>query len=97
MHISTKTVQALFLVLGMTFAEGGTTNGAPSGNSHRPALPASTITIGPGLVVFDSNHSGNHEICVMNPDGSAVKDLPHDARYDSWWARLSPDRRHVLF
>ena len=51
----------------------------------------------PGLIVFNSNRSGNHEICVMNPDGSAVRSLTHDARYDSWWPRVSPDRRHVLF
>ena len=95
--ISTKSAQILFLVLGITFAEGGATRGASAGDSQRPALPASTTTIGPGLIVFNSNRSGNHEICVMNPDGSDVKTLTHDARYNSWWARVSPDRHHVLF
>jgi hypothetical protein len=73
------------------------TGDAVAGDSQKPSLPASTTTIGPGLIVFNSNRGGNHEICVMNPDGSGVQALTRDGRYDSWWARVSPDRRHVLF
>lgn len=71
-------------------------DGAPSPPSA-PELPTSTATLAPGLVVFNSNRTGNHEIRVMNPDGSGVRALTNDERFDSWWPRVSPDRRHVLF
>lgn len=56
----------------------------------RQPLPA-------GLIVFNANGSGNHEICTMQPDGSGRATLTHDPRYDSWWPRVSPDRKTILF
>ncbi len=33
----------------------------------------------------------------MQTDGSGVQRLTLDPSFDSWWARISPDRRRVLF
>jgi Tol biopolymer transport system component len=33
----------------------------------------------------------------MQPDGAQVRQLTNDSRYNSWWARPSPDRSRVLF
>lgn len=55
-----------------------------------PALPADTI-------VFDSDRSGNFELQVMDSDGADVRALTDDAAYDSWWPRISPDRKSIIF
>jgi TolB protein len=68
--------------------------------SWRPptALPRSaTVGVPPGNLVFDSNRTGNYEIWTMGPTGTGARELTHDRTYDSWWARLSPDRRTILF
>lgn len=48
-------------------------------------------------LLFDSNRSGHFEIYAMRLDGSNVRPLTGDVSRDSWWARLSPDRRQILF
>ena len=65
---------------------------APHGELPPPAgaLPA-------GRLVFDSNRSGNFEIFTMAADGSDARRLTGDRTFDSWWPRLSPDRRRILF
>jgi len=68
--------------------------------SWRPpaVLPrAVTPTIPPGNLVFDSNRTGNYEIWTMNAEGGDPQRLTNDPAYDSWWARISPDRRTILF
>jgi Tol biopolymer transport system component len=68
--------------------------------SWRPpsALPRSAaVGVAPGNLVFDSNRTGNYEIWTMGPDGTGARELTHDPAYDSWWARLSPDRHTILF
>lgn len=65
--------------------------------ASEPALPTTAQAMAPGLLVFNSNLSGNHEVYVSKPDGSGRKALTADKRYDSWWARVSPDRKHILF
>lgn len=61
------------------------------------ALPPPGATIVPGMVVFDSDRTGNFEIFVMAADGSGVRQLTDDPAYDSWWGRISPDRQRILF
>jgi Tol biopolymer transport system component len=51
----------------------------------------------PGHIAFDSDRSGNFELYVMDGDGGSVRPLTTDATYDSWWPRISPDRRTILF
>lgn len=62
----------------------------PTSLPHAAALPADQL-------LFDSDRTGHFEIYVMNSDGSGVRALTDDATYDSWWPRLSPDRRTVIF
>lgn len=62
-----------------------------------PARPVAAKPLAPGLIVFNANGSGNHEICTMLPDGSGRATLTHDPHYDSWWPRVSPDRKTILF
>jgi Tol biopolymer transport system component len=66
---------------------------------HPPtALPRSTgVPIPPGNLVFDSNRTGNYEIWTMMSTGGDAHQLTADRAYDSWWPRLSPDRRTILF
>src|SRR5437868_155735 len=57
----------------------------------RPAIAADQL-------VFDSTRSSsNHEIFVMNRDGSSAARLTNDPAYENWWPRISPDRTRVLF
>lgn len=51
----------------------------------------------PDTVLFDSDATGTFEVMVMGLDGTGQRALTDDDRFDSWWARLSPDRRTVLF
>ncbi len=48
-------------------------------------------------LVFDSDRSGNYEIYSMGTDGSNVVQLTRDGKFDTWWPRISPDRRQILF
>lgn len=60
------------------------------------ALPRSRTTVPTGYLVFDSDRSGNFEVYSTSADGTQVRQLTDDARFDSWWGRISPDRRHIL-
>jgi Tol biopolymer transport system component len=53
--------------------------------------------IAEGNVIFDSNRTGNYEIFTMPGDGSTWTQLTSDPAWDSWWAKLSPDRTTILF
>ena len=71
-------------------------NGTPS-----TASPGSTVIAGNALaadfLAFDSDRTGNYEVFVMRLDGSGVRQLTNDPKLDSWWPRISPDRRRILF
>lgn len=69
----------------------GCSGGSGSGSSTPPA------TVSVNQLVFDSDRTSNHEIFLMNTDGSAVIQLTNDATYENWWPRISPDRRKILF
>jgi TolB protein len=66
---------------------------------HAPsALPRSAgVPIPSGNLVFDSNRTGNYEIWTMTSSGGAARQLTSNSAYDSWWPRLSPDRRTIIF
>src|SRR4051812_20795148 len=73
-------------------------SGCGSGSSDKPSTPVATITtLAANQIVFDSDRTGNHEIFVMKTDGSLVQQLTHDSAYENWWARISPDRKKILF
>jgi TolB protein len=48
-------------------------------------------------MAFDSDRTGNFELFTMRLDGSGTRQLTNDATFDSWWPRISPDRRRILF
>jgi TolB protein len=61
---------------------------APSGSAP---LPTSNL-------LFDANRTGNYEIYTAPLDGlSSPHQLTADKRFDSYYARSSPDRRRILF
>lgn len=62
----------------------------PTALPHGTALPTDQL-------LFDSDRTGHFEIYAMRSDGSGVQALSDDDEYDSWWPRLSPDRRTVVF
>jgi TolB protein len=55
-----------------------------------PAVPE-------GRIVFDSDRTGTFEIFSMAADGTDVVQLTDDPGTDAFWARMSPDRRTILF
>jgi Tol biopolymer transport system component len=61
------------------------------------SLPRPGPALGSDEIVFDSDRTGNFEIYVMRADGSGVRQVTSEPAFDSWWARLSPDRRFILF
>jgi Tol biopolymer transport system component len=69
----------------------------PSSFQVPTSLPVSTATVASGALAFDSDRNGNFELYSMAPDGTGVQQLTHDAAFDSWWPRISPDRRTIVF
>jgi Tol biopolymer transport system component len=69
----------------------------PDGFRPPAALPVSGSPLPPGDLLFDSDRTGTFELYAMGADGGPARRLTDDARYDSWWPRLSPDRRTVIF
>ncbi|HET8568513.1 MAG TPA: hypothetical protein VFM93_05945, partial [Candidatus Limnocylindria bacterium] len=59
--------------------------------------PAGSAPLDAAALAFDSDRTGNFEIFVARVDGSQLRQLTADAAYDSWWARIAPDRRRILF
>lgn len=55
------------------------------------------LPLSPDTLVFNSDRTGNHEVYTMQADGSRERQLTLDPRFDSWWARISPERRRILF
>jgi Tol biopolymer transport system component len=53
-------------------------------------LPTDTI-------VFAADRTGNHEIYAMRTDGTDLRRLTLDFSFESWWPRIAPDRRRILF
>jgi len=68
--------------------------------STQPATSVGPFTgrpLGADTLLFDSDRDGNFEIFTMRLDGGAVRKLTADARFDSWWPRVSPDHTRVVF
>jgi Tol biopolymer transport system component len=75
-----------------------TPKAVPKGWHPPTSLPQSpSPAVPPGNLVFDSNRTGNYELWTMNAEGGDLRQLTRDTAVDSWWARLSPDRRTILF
>src|SRR5438128_2365415 len=61
------------------------------------ALPTGGDPLAAGLIAFDSDRGGGYEIFVMRQDGTGARAITNDAALDSWWPRISPDRRAIVF
>lgn len=68
----------------------------PGGDSG-VALPESRGAVPDDRILFSSDRTGTFELFSMGLDGEDVVQLTDDDRYDTWWPRMSPDRRRVLF
>jgi Tol biopolymer transport system component len=75
--------------------------GAPSGSDEQPddkekAAMASVGAKAGGKIVWSSSRLGNHDLFVMNTDGSDVHPITHGEPVD-WFPRFSPDGSKILF
>lgn len=68
---------------------------ACAGGAHADTLGGPALAA--EMLAFDSDRTGNFEVYVMQTDGSQVRRLTSNPDYDSWWARIAPDRRRILF
>lgn len=55
------------------------------------------VGLGVDQMVFNSDRTGNHELYLMNRDGTDTVQLTDDPRWDTFWGRISPDRKRLLF
>jgi Tol biopolymer transport system component len=83
-----------FLFIGVEYAQNQSQFASFASANPSPQQP---IALNRDVIVFNSNRTGNDEIYVMNVDGSSVRRLTNDDRFDSWWPRISPDRKQILF
>jgi Tol biopolymer transport system component len=91
-------VVVLVVVIALAVHHLNTPQSVPASFRAPTALPSSPAEpIPSGNVVFDSNRSGNYEVFTMNATGGDVHQLTKNAKYDSWWARISPNRQTILF
>ena len=78
-----------------------TVGGGPSGSEEQPSAAekqAMTSVGGKanGQIVWSSSRLGNHDLFVMNTDGSNVHAITKGDAVD-WFPRFSPDGSRILF
>jgi len=74
---------------------------AGTGSEEQPEGPARKLMAdvggkANGLIVLSSSRLGNHDLFVMNTDGSNVHPITHGDPVD-WFPRFSPDGTRILF
>jgi hypothetical protein len=89
--------------LWLTLALGAcaTAGGSGSGSEVQPTAEEkqAMTAIGDkvhGLIVWSSSRLGNHDLFVMNTDGSNIHAITKGEPVD-WFPRFSPDGAHILF
>ena len=75
--------------------------GASSGSEEKPDESSQQLMeeVGgkaKGMIVWSSSRIGNHDLFVMNTDGSDVHAITHGEPVD-WFPRFSPDGSRILF
>ncbi|HEX7506121.1 MAG TPA: hypothetical protein VF550_05075, partial [Polyangia bacterium] len=88
----------LAMALGACATTGG---GGASGSEEQPtaAEKQAMTTVGgkaKGLIVWSSSRLGNHDLFVMNTDGSNLHAITQGDAVD-WFPRFSPDGSRILF
>jgi Tol biopolymer transport system component len=89
---------ALFLVLSSCATAGGT-GASGSEEQPTPAEQQAMTAVGgkaSGIIVWSSSRLGNHDLFVMNTDGSHVHAITKNHAVD-WFPRFSPDGSQILF
>lgn len=90
------------LVLALSFGCATVGGGPPSGGEEKPdsAEQAAMKAVGAkapgGMIVWSSSRLGNHDLFVMDTDGSNVHAITKGEEVD-WFPRFSPDGAHILF
>jgi hypothetical protein len=75
--------------------------GPPSGSDEQPddAEKKAMTTVGgkaQGQIVWSSSRVGNHDLFIMNTDGSNLRQITKGENVD-WFSRFSPDGTRILF
>ncbi|HEY4186117.1 MAG TPA: hypothetical protein VGP07_13665 [Polyangia bacterium] len=89
---------AALATLGACATVGG---GSPTGSDEQPddKEKAAMVAVGGkanGTIVWSSSRLGNHDLFVMNTDGSNVHNITKGETVD-WFPRFSPDGSRILF
>ena len=104
-HSSPPTASILRVMIGLALASAiaacATAGGSPSGSAEQPsaAEKQAMAAVGRkanGKIVWSSSRLGNHDLFVMNTDGSNVHAITKGDAVD-WFSRFSPDGSRVLF
>jgi Periplasmic component of the Tol biopolymer transport system len=87
--------------LALVIAGCATAGGGPIGNDEKPsaAEQQAMSSVGAkanGRIVWSSSRLGNHDLFVMNTDGSNVHAITKGDAVD-WFPRFSPDGSRILF
>jgi len=82
-------------------ATSGTSGGSPAGSEDRAddkdkAVIQALAKKVKGQIVWSSSRLGNHDLFVMNTDGTGVKPITSGEAVD-WFPRYSPDGSKILF
>ncbi len=104
MTVSRKTTRHAGLALMCSLiATGCSDDPPPNAGSPPPAMtpaPAPTPaadSLGSDQLVFNGQQTGNFEIYTVAKAGGSANALTNDTTFDSWWPRVSPDRKKILF
>jgi hypothetical protein len=97
--VLTPVLAAVFAAMAAACATVG--GGAPSGSEEEPdkAEAKAMQAVGgkaKGKIVWSSSRLGNHDLFVMNTDGSDVHQITKGESVD-WFPRFSPDGSRILF
>ncbi len=89
------------LLLALTLGACATAGGSGSGSEEKPseAEQQAMTRVGgkaDGIIVWSSSRLGNHDLFVMNTDGSNVHAITKGEAVD-WFPRFSPDGTRILF
>jgi hypothetical protein len=95
-HRMTVLASSLMLSLAAT-ALAGPPKGAPVKPDPADLATSQALTKGlKGKIVWATSRDGNHDIYIMNIDGSDMKPLTKGPKTD-WYSHFSPDGKQVLF